>query len=82
MQAVIYCGNIFGNMTKLPEHGHCENCGDPIGFGEYFCSDKCSEEYEKDVKEAKRLDTQTYVIMGAGVVVAAVVAFMVKFFFL
>ena len=39
-------------MMKLPEHGHCENCGDPIEFGEYFCSDACSKEYESDVKEA------------------------------
>jgi len=69
-------------MTKLPEHGHCENCGDPTGFGEYFCSDKCSQEYEKDVKEAKKLDNRMYILMGAGVAIAAVVAFIIKIYVL
>ncbi|MCL2786553.1 MAG: DUF2116 family Zn-ribbon domain-containing protein [Methanomassiliicoccaceae archaeon] len=69
-------------MTKIPEHGHCESCGDPVEFDEYFCSDNCSEEYRKDVKEAKRLDNVTYMIMGAGIVAAAVVAFAVRIFVL
>ena len=69
-------------MPKLPEHGHCENCGDPVPFGEYFCSDECSKEYEKDVREAKMLDTRFYVIMGAIIAGVAVAAYAVKTLFL
>ena len=63
---------------RLPEHGHCENCGDPTTLGEYFCSDECSEEYSRDVKEAKRLDNFFYIKMGLVIVAVAVVAFLVK----
>ena len=69
-------------MMKLPEHGHCENCGDPIEFGEYFCSDACSKEYESDVKEAKRLDNRFYILMGIGLVITAAAAFLVKIYIL
>ncbi|MCL2712085.1 MAG: DUF2116 family Zn-ribbon domain-containing protein [Methanomassiliicoccaceae archaeon] len=67
-------------MVHLPEHGHCENCGDPVAFNEHFCSDDCSKEYEKDVKEAKKLDNRFYGMMIAGLVVAAVAAYAVKIF--
>jgi predicted nucleic acid-binding Zn ribbon protein len=69
-------------MGNLPEHGHCENCGDPIKFDEHFCSDACSNEYEADVKEARKLDKRFYTLMGVGVIVAAVGAFLVKYFIL
>jgi predicted nucleic acid-binding Zn ribbon protein len=67
-------------VSKLPEHGHCENCGDPTPFGEHFCSDACAGEYANDVKEAKRLDNRFYLIMvgilaGIAVAVIAVKAF-------
>jgi predicted nucleic acid-binding Zn ribbon protein len=76
--AVRYLRGMYG----LPEHGHCGNCGDPVGFNENFCSDECSKEYEKDVNEAKKLDTRFYLIMGIGVAVAAVAAFLVKIYVL
>ena len=69
-------------MVRIREHGHCENCGDPVEFEGHFCSDACSEEYQKDVKEAKRLDTRFYFIMGAGVAATAIVAFAIKYFVL
>ena len=67
-------------MTSLPEHGHCENCGDPVPFGEYFCSDECSAEYHADVKEARRLDRRFYILMGLGLAAAAAVAAAVRLF--
>lgn len=69
-------------MTRLPEHGHCENCGDPVAFGEHFCSDKCSGEYSDDVREAKRLDNRFYIIMGIAIVAVAVAAYAIKTFLL
>ncbi|MCL2142807.1 MAG: DUF2116 family Zn-ribbon domain-containing protein [Methanomassiliicoccaceae archaeon] len=65
-------------MAALPEHGHCENCGDPVPFGEHFCSDGCSDEYAKDIREAKRLDTRFYVIMGIVIAGVAAAAYAVK----
>jgi predicted nucleic acid-binding Zn ribbon protein len=65
-------------MARLPEHGHCENCGDPTPFGEHFCSDKCSKEYTNDVREAKRLDNRFYIIMGVVIITVAVAAYAVK----
>jgi predicted nucleic acid-binding Zn ribbon protein len=69
-------------MAKPPEHGHCENCGDPIKFNEHFCSDACSTEYNNDIREAKRLDNRFYIIMGIVVVAVAVAAYAVKAFLL
>jgi predicted nucleic acid-binding Zn ribbon protein len=69
-------------MAKLPEHGHCENCGDPIPFDEHFCSDACSNEYHKDVRDAKRLDNRFYIIMGIAIVAVAAAAYAIKTFLL
>jgi len=69
-------------MPSLPEHGHCENCGDPVPFGEHFCSDACSDEYMRDVKEAKRLDNRFYILMVAGIAAVAGVAYLLKNFVL
>jgi len=68
-------------MAKLPEHGHCENCGDPVPFNEHFCSDDCSKEYAKDVREAKWLDNRFYIIMAAAIGGAAVAVFAIKTLF-
>ena len=70
------------NMAKLPEHGHCENCGDPVPFGEHFCGDDCSKEYANDVREAKRLDNRFYLLMAAGIGAAVAAAYLVKAFLL
>ncbi|MDR2865816.1 MAG: DUF2116 family Zn-ribbon domain-containing protein [Methanomassiliicoccaceae archaeon] len=69
-------------MTSLPEHGHCENCGDPVPFGQHFCDDDCSKEYNTDIKEAKRLDNRFYIIMAAVLSAVAVAAALVKIYVL
>jgi predicted nucleic acid-binding Zn ribbon protein len=69
-------------MSNPPEHGHCVNCGDPVALNDDFCSSACSDEYSADVKEARRLDNKLYILMGAGVAAAAVVAFLIKAFLL
>jgi predicted nucleic acid-binding Zn ribbon protein len=69
-------------MVRIPEHGHCENCGDPVAFDEHFCSDDCRSEYDRDVKDAKKLDNRVYALMALGLVIAAVAAYAVKIFLL
>jgi len=69
-------------MAKLPEHSHCENCGDPIPFGEQFCSDACSHGYAKEEKDAKNKDIRFYAILVGVIVVVAIAAFAVKTIFL
>ncbi|MCL2890982.1 MAG: DUF2116 family Zn-ribbon domain-containing protein [Methanomassiliicoccaceae archaeon] len=65
-------------MAKLPEHGHCENCGDPVPFGEQFCSDDCSRRYEKEEQDAKNKDIRFYGILAGVIVAVAIVAYAVK----
>ena len=65
-------------MVKLPDHGHCENCGDTVAFGEQFCSDDCRDKYKSEMQEAKSRDTRFYIIMGAAIAVAAMAAYAVK----
>jgi predicted nucleic acid-binding Zn ribbon protein len=69
-------------MAKLPDHGHCENCGDPIEFGERFCSDECSNKYSNDDREEKNKEIRFYAIMAGAVVAAAVIVYAVKVFLL
>jgi predicted nucleic acid-binding Zn ribbon protein len=69
-------------MASLPEHGHCENCGDPVKFGEHFCSEPCADEYARDIKEAKWLDNRFFILMAAGIVAVAAGAYLVKNFIL
>jgi predicted nucleic acid-binding Zn ribbon protein len=64
-------------MSGIKEHGHCENCGDPVPLGEHFCNDDCGNEYTADVKEAKKLDDRLYIIMAVVIGVAAVAAYAV-----
>ena len=55
---------------NLPEHDHCQICDDPIDLGQKFCSEKCREDYQKEVKKEK---LRSYLFLAAvGVVVIAV----------
>jgi predicted nucleic acid-binding Zn ribbon protein len=65
-------------MAKLPDHGHCENCGDPVPFGERFCSDACSDEHVKEEKDAKNKDIRFYGILAGIIVAVAIVAYAVR----
>jgi len=62
-------------MAKLPDHGHCENCGDPVPFGERFCSDACSDAYAKEDRDEKSKDVRFYAILAGIIVVVAVAAY-------
>jgi predicted nucleic acid-binding Zn ribbon protein len=63
---------------RIKEHSHCESCGDPVPFKEYFCSDACSDEYQKDMKEARRLDRRLYILMGCAIAAAAILSFLAR----
>jgi len=65
-------------MAKLPEHSHCENCGDPVPFGEHFCSDTCSEGYAKEERDAKNKDLRFYGILAGVIVIVAIAAYAVR----
>ena len=65
-------------MAKLPDHGHCEHCGDPVAFGERFCSDTCSNDYSKEDRDARNKDIRFYGILVGIIIVAAVVVVAVK----
>jgi len=57
---------------KLPDHSHCENCGDPTPFGENHCSEECRVSAVNKKAEEKRKDYITY--LSLGVILVAVVA--------
>lgn len=42
---------------KLPEHDHCKFCGDPIKFGDKYCSEDCEHLHnDKEKRENRRLN--------------------------
>jgi predicted nucleic acid-binding Zn ribbon protein len=55
---------------NLPEHDHCQICDDPIDLGQKFCSEKCKEDYQKEVKKEK---LRSYLFLVAIAVVVIVV---------
>ena len=69
-------------MAKLPEHSHCENCGDPVPFGEQFCSEDCSRKYVKEEQDAKNKDIRFYAVLAGVIVIVAIAAYAVKTLFL
>jgi len=69
-------------MAKLPDHAHCENCGDPVAFGERFCSDACANAYAKEDRDEKNKDIRFYAIMVGAIVAVAVIVYAVKTLFL
>lgn len=51
---------------KLPEHSHCKFCGDPIRFGDDYCSDDCGK-FDSDRK--KKEDRKINIILLAAAVI-------------
>jgi len=65
-------------MVRLPEHDHCEQCGDPVSFDRRFCSEECAEEYLKDRKEEKRKNLIFYSAVAASLLIIAAIALFVN----
>ena len=60
-------------MTEnLPEHDHCQICDDPIDLGQKFCSEKCQEDYQKEVKKEKLRSYLFLVAIGVVVIVVTI----------
>lgn len=57
---------------RLPDHSHCIYCGDPIPFGESFCSESCRKNEELRQRSEKRKEYRFW--GSAGVVIAIVIA--------
>ena len=57
---------------RLPDHAHCENCGDPIKFGEQFCSEACMKETVKMEAKDKKLEYLFYAVAGILAVVSII----------
>jgi len=58
--------------SKLPDHAHCGNCGDPVQFGTSYCSGECEREHTIEVAKEKRLEYISYALVG--VILVAVTA--------
>ena len=50
--------------VRLPDHAHCENCGDPIRFGETFCSEECRTETARTEAKDKKMEYIFYAVAG------------------
>lgn len=58
-----------GIMATVPNHSHCEYCGDPIRFGEKYCDEGCRELAEASEHAEKMKDLKFY-----GFIVVSLVA--------
>ena len=47
---------------RLPDHAHCESCGDPVQFGKQFCSDACEAEAKKASAKEKKMEYVLYAV--------------------
>lgn len=61
--------------VKLPDHAHCEYCGDPIQFGETHCSEDCKVAAQQESAKEKRLEYITYLFAGILVVAVGIIGF-------
>ena len=59
-------------QARLPEHDHCQFCGDPVPFDQAFCSEDCYWSEQARIKKEKK-DNIMFVLLTA-VSVAAIVA--------
>ncbi len=63
---------LTGHMAlRLPEHSHCAKCGDPIPYGEFFCSEECKEGYKKDRLKSNIKDLVFYGTIGLALIILA-----------
>ncbi len=57
--------------VRLPEHSHCAHCGDPVPYGERFCSDECIEGYRKERTKTMLKDILFYGTVALALIVLA-----------
>lgn len=62
----------------LPEHDHCQYCGDPVPFDQAYCSMECYNAHQEEKKKAKRKDMAIAFLAAAGVIVILVVGYIFR----
>ncbi len=65
-------------MAELPEHSHCLFCGDPVAYGEQFCSEDCAGHYAKKKKKDFLKENGFYIIAAIGIIVLSVILWMMR----
>jgi len=63
---------------RLPDHGHCEECGDPVALDRRFCSEECVDLYLDGIKAQKKKDWTFYGAMIVSLVAIAIVSIAVR----
>ena len=56
---------------RLPEHSHCNYCGDPVPYGEEYCSEECRENHRNEDKKTRIRDIAFYVTVGLALIILA-----------
>lgn len=56
-------------VVRLPDHSHCEFCGDPIPFGKVYCDEKCRKGAEEATKRDKWKDVAFYGVVAVAILI-------------
>ncbi len=62
-------------VIRLPDHSHCIYCGDPIPFGEEYCSEECRAKEAARAENERRKDRLFYVIATVTIIVILAVGY-------
>jgi len=62
----------------LPDHDHCEECGDPIALDRRFCSEECLDRFLEGERLQKKKDRTFYGAMGISLAILAVISIVVN----
>lgn len=62
-------------VIRLPDHSHCIYCGDPIPFGEEYCSEECRAKEAARAEKERRKDRLFYAIATVTIVVILAVGY-------
>lgn len=65
-------------MVRLPEHDHCEYCGDAVAFDRRFCSEECVESYLRENRDGKRKNRLFYAFIAVSLMAIALIAVIVN----
>ncbi len=65
-------------MAGLPNHSHCQYCGDPVPFGSEYCDDDCRELYLAQKAVERKKDIISYGLMAAALVAIMIVGMVLK----
>lgn len=61
-------------MARLPEHDHCEYCGDAVPFDRRFCTEECAGRWLRERKEERRRNVLFYGVVAASLLSIAAAA--------